>query len=147
MLSWILLIVVVALVATLGFLLSARVFGRGEALEPLPAPPAVIEHNRRVLEDGRVGDVTFEVVHRGYQMDQVDAVIAQLTGQPYGRANVGRAPQPGVPAPGKGVEYNRKETAPAAGEPARARGETQEGHYGSDETEDRKRTDGSGRGE
>ncbi|SDS21883.1 hypothetical protein [Corynebacterium timonense] len=147
MLSWILLIVVIALVAALGFALSAQIFGRGEALEPMPPGPEVIERNRRAVEDGRLGDVAFEVVHRGYDMQQVDALIAQLTGQPVSPAGVGRAPQPEAAPGGKSVEYHETETSPAGAEPALARGNMQEGQYGSDETEDRQRADGSGRGE
>ena len=78
MLSWILLIIIIALFSVIGFMLSERIFGRGEALEPLPPGPEVIEANHRAVEEGRLGDVTLEVVHRGYRMDQVDALVAQL---------------------------------------------------------------------
>ncbi|GEM_PF-6234640 len=91
MLSWILLIIIIALLSVIGFMLSERIFGRGEALEPLPLGPEVIELNRRAVEEGRLDDVTLEVVHRGYRMDQVDALVAQLAGDRVARPGVGRA--------------------------------------------------------
>lgn len=81
MLSWILLILCLAAFFVLGMWLSAKLFGRGEALAPLPETEDVKEANRRAVEDGNFGEIQLEVVHRGYRMDQVDALIAQLTGQ------------------------------------------------------------------
>lgn len=80
-LSWIVLILVLALVSILGVRLFAEVFGRGEALPPMPASEEVKEANRRAVEEGNFGDIQLEVVHRGYRMDQVDALIAQLAGE------------------------------------------------------------------
>ncbi len=81
MLSWIVLILCLAACFVLGMWLSAKIFGRGEALPPMPETEDVKEANRRAVEDGNFGEIQLEVVHRGYRMDQVDALIAQLTGQ------------------------------------------------------------------
>ncbi|WP_342319505.1 cell division protein DivIVA [Corynebacterium mayonis] len=76
--SWILLIVIIALVSVIGFLLSSKIFGRGEELAPMPPSREVIAHNHRALAEGRVADIELEVVHRGYRMDQVDALVEDL---------------------------------------------------------------------
>lgn len=80
MLSWILLIAALILFSMLGMWLFSALFGRGEALPPMMDSPDVIAANRAAVDEGRVGDIQLEVVHRGYRMDQVDALIAQLTG-------------------------------------------------------------------
>lgn len=84
MLSWIVLILALAACCVLGMWLSSKIFGRGEALDPMPETEDVKAANRRAVEDGNFGDIQLEVVHRGYRMDQVDALIAQLTGQEEG---------------------------------------------------------------
>ncbi|MDY5784799.1 cell division protein DivIVA [Corynebacterium sp.] len=81
MLSWILLILIIAIVCTIGFVLSARIFGRGEALDPMPPTGETVARNRQAVAEGRFGDVELEVVHRGYRMDQVDALVSQLIEQ------------------------------------------------------------------
>ncbi|WKD57882.1 hypothetical protein CAPI_06710 [Corynebacterium capitovis DSM 44611] len=111
MLSWILLILIVALVAVLGLITSAAVFGRGEVVEPLPPTADVIARNRRAVEAGDIDAIELEVVPRGYRMDQVDALIEQLA---EGRRS------------GEGVEL----TAPFEAESG-------EREYGSYETQDR----------
>ena len=78
MLSWILLILIVAIVCLLGVMLSVHLFGRGEALPPVGEMMDVIDNNRRAVRQGDVDAITLEVVHRGYRMDQVDDLIAQL---------------------------------------------------------------------
>lgn len=78
MLSWLLLIFVIAAVAVFGAWVSASLFGRGEVLPPLDEPHDVIEANRIAVDNGRVDDIALEVVPRGYRQDQVDALIAQL---------------------------------------------------------------------
>ncbi|GAA1173879.1 hypothetical protein CGLAUT_04810 [Corynebacterium glaucum] len=80
MLSWIMLIIALIVFSVLGLWLFSAVFGRGEALPPMMETADVKEANRRAVEEGRVDDIQLEVVHRGYRMDQVDALIAQLTG-------------------------------------------------------------------
>ena len=80
MLSWILLIVALAVFALMGMWLFSAVFGRGEALPPMEDTADVIDANRTAVEEGRFDDIQLEVVHRGYRMDQVDALLAQLTG-------------------------------------------------------------------
>lgn len=85
MLSWILLIVVLAVFTVLGIWCSAELFGRGEVLPPLDEPVSVIESNRRAVEEGRFDDIVLEVVPRGYRQDQVDALIAQLSEESLGK--------------------------------------------------------------
>lgn len=75
---WILLIVVLLLLIVLGTWLWGTIFGRGEVTEPLEAPEKVREQNAQAVADGRVDDLRFAVVVRGYRQDQVDPVIAQL---------------------------------------------------------------------
>ncbi len=81
LLSWIVLILVLVLCSIIGVRVFAGVFGRGEALPPMPPTEEVKEANRRAVAEGNYGDIELEVVQRGYRMDQVDALIAQLTGQ------------------------------------------------------------------
>ena len=80
MLSWIMLIIALVLFSVLGVWLFSAVFGRGEALPPMEDTADVKEANRLAVEAGNFDDIQLEVVHRGYRMDQVDALIAQLTG-------------------------------------------------------------------
>ncbi|SDL64839.1 hypothetical protein SAMN04488535_0287 [Corynebacterium mycetoides] len=100
MLSWILLILVIAFVCLLGVAASVHLFGRGEALPPLGETTDVIAHNRRAVEDGDLDAVRLEVVHRGYKMDQVDALITELADL---RRQAG-GPQAAVAAAEIGVE-------------------------------------------
>lgn len=81
MLSWVLLILVIAAVALLGTRLSANIFGRGEVLPPMDEPHEVIDANRQAVAQGRFDDIELEVVRRGYRQDQVDALIEQLIGR------------------------------------------------------------------
>lgn len=80
MLSWIVLILILALLSIIGVRVFASVFGRGEAQPPMPPTVDVKEANRRAVEEGNFGDIQLEVVHRGYRMDQVDALLEQLAG-------------------------------------------------------------------
>lgn len=78
MLTWLLLIVVLAALVVLGTYVWGRIFGRGEVLPPLDEPREVIEDNRHRVGTGKVDDIRFEIVHRGYRPDQVDDVIDHL---------------------------------------------------------------------
>ena len=80
LLSWIVLIAALIVFSVLGFWIFSALFGRGEALPPLEDTEDVKGANRAAVEEGRFDDIQLEVVHRGYRMDQVDALIAQLTG-------------------------------------------------------------------
>ena len=51
----------------------------------MPPTADVKEANRRAVEEGNFGDIQLEVVHRGYRMDQVDALLEQLAGGSLGR--------------------------------------------------------------
>lgn len=81
MLSWIVLLVVLAVFVVVGTWLWGKFFGRGEILQPMDDSPAVQERNAELVAAGATDDVRFEVVTRGYRMEQVDAVIEQLVGQ------------------------------------------------------------------
>lgn len=78
MLSWLLLIALLAAFTVLGVWFWGSVFGRGELLEPLD-PQETLEANRRAVGAGKIDDVQFELVPRGYRPEQVDDVIAHLT--------------------------------------------------------------------
>lgn len=78
MLTWILLIIVLATLVVVGTWSWGKIFGRGEVLAPMPEPKTTVEHNRRLVADGDVADVRFELVTRGYRPAQVDDVVEQL---------------------------------------------------------------------
>lgn len=75
---WILLIVVLLALIVLGTWFWGMIFGRGEVLEPIDDPATVREDNRLAVGAGRIDDVQFELVTRGYRPEQVDDVIAHL---------------------------------------------------------------------
>lgn len=78
MLSWVLLILVLLALTVLGTWFWGSVFGRGEILEPIDEPAAVVELNRRAVSENRMADISFDLVFRGYRPEQVDDVIAHL---------------------------------------------------------------------
>lgn len=78
MLSWLLLIVLLAAFVVLGIWFWGSVFGRGEVLEPLD-PQETIEANRHAVGSGSLDEVQFDLVPRGYRPEQVDDVIAHLS--------------------------------------------------------------------
>lgn len=78
MLTWILLIIVLAALVVVGTWSWGKIFGRGEVLDPMPEPKTTIEHNRRLVDGGDVEDVRFELVTRGYRPAQVDDVLDRL---------------------------------------------------------------------
>ena len=80
MLSWLILILVIAAIALFGAWVSSAIFGRGEALPPMDEPQDVIADNRAAVDEGRYDDIALEVVPRGYRQDQVDALIEHLLG-------------------------------------------------------------------
>ncbi|WJZ02274.1 hypothetical protein [Corynebacterium freiburgense] len=81
MLLWLLFLVgVLAIVIILTFVFAA-LFGRGEALPPLPPANEIKSHNRAAIDRGDFDALRFEVVPRGYRQDQVDEVIAYLLKQ------------------------------------------------------------------
>lgn len=80
MLTWILLILLLAALVVLGTWLWGRIFGRGEILEPVDNRDQ-IEANRLAVARGAMRDVQFEIVPRGYRPEQVDDVIAHLEWQ------------------------------------------------------------------
>ncbi|AGF72134.1 hypothetical protein [Corynebacterium halotolerans] len=81
MLTWILLIVLLAALVVLGTFFWGKIFGRGEVLPPMDEPETVIEDNRRRVGAGQVDGIRFELVPRGYRPEQVDDVIEHLAWQ------------------------------------------------------------------
>lgn len=81
MLTWILMIIILAALVVLFSWLFARLFGRGEPIEAIALNDEVIEQNRVAVGSGNLDDIMFETVLRGYRQDQVDDVIAHLRWQ------------------------------------------------------------------
>ncbi|WP_080795594.1 DivIVA domain-containing protein [Corynebacterium pacaense] len=81
MLTWILMIIVLAALVVLFTFFFATVFGRGERTMPLPSNDEVLEYNRTRLEHGEIDEIMFDTVLRGYRQDQVDDVIEELRHQ------------------------------------------------------------------
>lgn len=78
MLSWIVLIILLALLVALGTWIWGRFLGRGEVMDAGETPKAVMEDNRRAVAADDLDSVRFDVVSHGYRQDQVDDVIAVL---------------------------------------------------------------------
>lgn len=81
MLTWIFLIIMLALFTVLFTWLFGRLFGRGEILPPAGDPGGLTTRNRERLAEGEIDAVEFDIVPRGYRPDQVDAVIDDLKTQ------------------------------------------------------------------
>lgn len=81
MLTWIFLIVVLALLTVLFTWLFGRLFGRGEILPARDERQDVIGQNREHIAAGELEELSFDIVPRGYRADQVDAALADLKGQ------------------------------------------------------------------
>ncbi|MDO5032023.1 DivIVA domain-containing protein [Corynebacterium sp.] len=78
MLSWIVLIVVLAALVVLGTWLSGRLFGRTTVMEKPDEARNLMEDNRAALEAGHWEKIRFDVVTRGYRQDQVDDLLTAL---------------------------------------------------------------------
>lgn len=72
-------LVVVVLVATVVFLLSALVFGRGEELAPLPPGASPTRLPADDVTSNDVRNLRFQQVLRGYKMSEVDWVLERLS--------------------------------------------------------------------
>ena len=81
MLSWIMLILVLFSLTVIGTWVWGSIFGRGAVMYPLDEPEKVRENNRAAAREGRLDQVKFEVVPRGYRQDQIDDLLAQLEEQ------------------------------------------------------------------
>ena len=81
MLSWIMLLLVLFSLTVIGTWVWGSIFGRGEVMHSLDEPEKVRENNRAAAREGRLDQVKFEVVPRGYRQDQVDDLLAQLEEQ------------------------------------------------------------------
>lgn len=80
MTSWIILILLLAACVVAGTWIFGRILGRGELIEP-PEPTRLMESNAQAIDEARTDDIRFEIVHRGYKPEQVDAVIEHLLTQ------------------------------------------------------------------
>lgn len=150
MLSWVLLFLVIAVIAVLGVWVSASVFGRGEALPPMDEPADVIAANRAAVSAGRFDDIALEVVPRGYRQDQVDALIAQLTGMGEqgeavsGQGSVARAAEPARPEPARVAEPQPETRRGRHAAPESSGAHAAPGGYGEPTTESAAQTFPSG---
>lgn len=81
MLNWILLILLLLIMIILLTWVFAKVFGRGEATDVAVSNEETKEANARAIAEGRLDNIQFDLVPRGYRQDQVDAVIEDLMEQ------------------------------------------------------------------
>lgn len=76
MLTWIIYICILLVLIAVFTVVFGALFGRGESLPPFEEQiPDVAAHNDAAIRDGRVDDIRFRTVLRGYRMDEVDRVI------------------------------------------------------------------------
>jgi len=93
---WLQLVVIVALLAAVGWL---AIGGGGHMSEPMPDRPDLALPNEGMLERTDVDRVRFSVGARGYRMDEVDDVLDRLAHEIETREQriaelEGRAPRP-----------------------------------------------------
>lgn len=113
MLTWIVMIIVLAALVVVFTWLFAKLFGRGAEAMPMPDNEEVIEHNRRAVGQGELNDIMFETVLRGYRQDQVDDVIAHLKWQVDSLST--RLGQRTAPGAEQAVDQEFSATAPDRG--------------------------------
>ena len=76
MLTWIIYICILLALIVLFTVVFGLLFGRGETLPPFEEQiPDVGTHNEAAVREGRVDDIRFRTVLRGYRMDEVDRVV------------------------------------------------------------------------
>lgn len=78
MFSWIVLIIVLALLSLLGIWAWSVLFGRGVVMDAVESPRAVLKANREFVAGDDLDAIAFDVVSHGYRQDQVDDVLAVL---------------------------------------------------------------------
>lgn len=78
MISWLVLIVVLAALVIVGVWIWAKIVGPGTIMEPASTPEDAVKHNDAVLAARNYAALEFDVVRYGYRQDQVDRVIAAL---------------------------------------------------------------------
>lgn len=81
MLTWILLIIALALFTIAFTWLFGTLFGRGEILPPADEDEDLIGQNKELIQEGELDDLSFDIVPRGYRPEQVDAALAELKHQ------------------------------------------------------------------
>lgn len=99
MLNWILLILLLIILVILLTWAFSKVFGRGEQTPASTNFEDTTEANRHAVGSGRINDIQFDVVARGYNQPQVDDVISHLQWQ-LEQARGNAAVQNTTPAPG-----------------------------------------------
>lgn len=78
MMSWIILIVLMAILGVIFFIIFAGIFGRGEEIPPMASTPKVNAENLGAIKHKGINDIKFDTTVRGYQQGQVDVVIEAL---------------------------------------------------------------------
>jgi len=118
---WLQLVVIVALLAAVGWL---AIGGGGHMSEPVPDRPDLALPNEGMLERTDVDRVRFSVGARGYRMDEVDDVLDRLAHEIELREQriaelEGRAPRPGLSGEVEGEDADAEpastETEPETG--------------------------------
>ena len=79
MLTWIFYVVVLAFLVLLFSVIFGPLFGPGSAKGARGRDRE--QANAAALAEGRIDDVAFDVVSRGYRQDQVDALLEELRAQ------------------------------------------------------------------
>lgn len=91
MLSWILLLILLALFTVAFTWLFGKLFGRGEILPPATVEEDLIGQNKELIAEGDVANLKFDIVPRGYRPEQVDAALDELIQQIRSGAGEGDA--------------------------------------------------------
>ncbi|MBI8988385.1 DivIVA domain-containing protein [Corynebacterium meridianum] len=76
MLTWIIYICILLVLIVVFTVVFGVLFGRGETLPPFEEQVSDVRlHNDAAVREGRVDDIRFRTVLRGYRMDEVDRVV------------------------------------------------------------------------
>lgn len=96
MLNWILLILLLMIMIIFLTWVFSNVFGRGEPTLPAVASADTVRSNSHAIAAGKLDDIQFDLVPRGYRQDQVDAVIEELMTQLAQARGMNSTPAPGI---------------------------------------------------
>ena len=78
MFSWILLILILAILVVLGIWATGKFGANGAVMDGPEGPSDVRARNRGAVKHGDLDDVRFDVVRNGYRQSQVDEVLVAL---------------------------------------------------------------------
>lgn len=78
MFSWILLILILAILVILGIWVTGKFSANGAVMDWPEGPSDVRASNRVAVKHGELDDVRFDVVRNGYRQSQVDEVLVAL---------------------------------------------------------------------